>query len=415
VRRFVGIIVHNWPLKVAAVVLATLLYAGFAVSQSVQEFAGPIQIDPVNQPEDARLTTALPQVTNIQYLSISDPGARATADSFQATVDLRNVDPAAGPAYVPVNVVSVDPRFQVVKWEPPEVRVTLDPIKTRTGIPVKVVQGPVPSGLDVREAVVTPETASVTGPSSIVDQVVRVEAHVNIEPNGLDVDQDVDLVPVDAVGDRLTPVDVEPPTAHVQIAVFKQTESRPLPVTPVISGAPAAGYEVTSISVDPLIVSVEGDADAILGLAEAPTEPIQINGVTQDVTQEVGLALPEGVQPAGGSDVKVSVTVAIRPIAGSRSYDAGIITTGGQAGLDYHLSTTHAIALVGGPVADLDRLDAAQFELLAPVGGLGPGTHEVTLTANLPVGLTLVSVDPPTVIVTVTPSGSASPGASPAP
>jgi YbbR domain-containing protein len=242
-----------------------------------------------------------------------------------------------------------------------------------------------------------------------------VEANVAIDASGLDVDQDVELIPVDNVGDRLTPVDVDPTTAHVTIAVFKQTESRPLPVTPVISGAPAAGYEVTGIAVNPQIVSVEGDADAILGLAEAPTDPVQINGVTQDVTQEVGLALPEGVQPAGGQDVKVTVTVTIRPIAGSRSYNAGIIPSGGQAGLDYHLSTNHAIALVGGPLADLDRLDAAQFMLLAPVGGLGPGEHEVTLTATLPVGLTLVSVNPPTVIVTVTPSASAAPGASPAP
>jgi YbbR domain-containing protein len=415
VRRLVGIVVHNWPLKIAAVVLATLLYAGFAVGQSVQEFPGPIPINPVNQPETARLTTALPPVTNIRYLSISDPGARATADSFEATIDLKNVDPAAGPTFVPVNVVSVDPRFIVREWEPPEVRITLDPIKTRADIPVKVVPGPIPPGLDVREPVVDPTTVSVTGPESIVDQVVRVEANVIIESTGLDIDQQVDLVPVDAVGDRLTPVDVEPPTAHVTIAGFKHAESRPLPVTPVLSGAPAAGYEVTGISVNPQIVSVEGDADAILNLSEAPTEPIQINGVTQDVTQAVGLALPEGVQPAGGSDVKVQVTVSIRPVAGSRSYDAGIITTGGSVGLDYHLSTTHAIALVGGPVADLDRLESAQFFLVAPVGGLGPGQHQVTLTANLPVGLTLVSVDPPTVIVTVTASSSPAPGASPAP
>jgi hypothetical protein len=52
-------------------------------------------------------------------------------------------------------------------------------------------------------------------------------------------------------------------------------------------------------------VSIEGDADAILGSTEAPTDPVQINGVTQDVIQEVGLALPQGVQPAGGQDVKV--------------------------------------------------------------------------------------------------------------
>ena len=65
-----------------------------------------------------------------------------------------------------------------------------------------------------------------------------------------------------------------------------------------------------------------------------------------------------------------------------------------EAGLDYDLSTTHAIAHVGGSVADLDRLDAATFNCSRHVGGLGPGVHEVTLTALLPAGLTLVSITP---------------------
>lgn len=412
-RRLLGIVTHNWPLKVAAVVLSTLLYAGFVVSQSVREFNGTIPITPLNIPADARMANNLPAVTSVRYLSIGDPGAIASTDSFQATVDLSTVDPDAGPTSVPVRVVSVDPRFQVVSAEPPFVQVTLDPVKIRTDIPVRVVTNPTPEGLDVRPPVVDPATVSVRGPESVVDRVVEVQANVVIEPNGLDVDRDVELIPVDALGDRLTPVDVDPPTAHVTIAVFSDLESRPLPVTPELSGTPATGYEVIGIAVDPLIVTVEGDADAILGLTEAPTESVSVNGVTQDVVQEVGLDLPEGVQPAGGLDVRVRVTVTIQPQASTRSFDAGIVPSGTQAGLAYRLSTNHAIALVGGPVADLERLDGAEFTLLAPVGGLGPGVHAVTLTAQLPIGLTLVSVEPPTVEVTITPA--ASPSAAPPP
>lgn len=410
-RRLVSLITHNWPLKVAAVVLATLLYAGFVVSQQFQEFTSPIEIDPLNTPADAALAEDLPPVTSIQYFTVDDPNARATSQSFRATVDLATVDPNAGPTFVPVKVESVDPRFQVVRWEPPSVRVTLDPLKTRNGIPVHVITSETPEGLDVREPIVDPETVSITGLASVVDLVTEVQANVTIEPSGLDVDRDVELIPVDAVGNRLTPVDVEPPTAHVRIAVFRQAKSRPLPVTPVVSGTPASGFEVTGIAVDPLIVSVEGEADAILGLSEAPTDPVSVSGATSDVVQRVALALPEGVQPAGGEDVRVTVTVTIRPVAGSRSYEAGIVPSGVEAGLEYSLSQTHAIALVSGSLADLDRLDAATFNLSAPVGGLGVGVHEVTLTANLPVGLTLVSITPPTITVTVT---QAAAGASPA-
>ena len=147
----------------------------------VQEFPGTVPIDAVNQPRRPGSRRRCRRSRTSATSRSRTRGARASTDSFQATVDLKNVDPDGGPVFVPVNVQSVDPRFQVVGWEPPEVRVTLDPIKTRTGIPVEVVQGPTPSGLDVRPAVVTPETVSVTGPASVVDQVAGVQANVAIE------------------------------------------------------------------------------------------------------------------------------------------------------------------------------------------------------------------------------------------
>jgi hypothetical protein len=86
---------------------------------------------------------------------------------------------------------------------------------------------------------------------------------------------------------------------------------------------------------------------------------------------------------------------------------------GGRTDLEYRVSVTHALATVGGPVADLERLDAAAFTLLVQVGGLGVGTHQVGLAANLPVGLTLVAVLPEAVTVTVSQFASPNPGASP--
>ncbi|HEX7221609.1 MAG TPA: hypothetical protein VF231_00040, partial [Candidatus Limnocylindrales bacterium] len=101
-----------------------------------------------------------------------------------------------------------------------------------------------------------------------------------------------------------------------------------------------------------------------------------------------------------------------RPIAATRAYEAAIEVEGQRAGLEYDLSTLNARATLGGSLGDLEALDAAAFVLGANVAGLGPGSHEVTLTADLPVGLSLVAVDPPTVTVTIT-AAAASPGASP--
>ncbi|HET9521879.1 MAG TPA: CdaR family protein [Candidatus Limnocylindrales bacterium] len=411
--RIIGLVFHNWPLKLAAIVLATMLYAGFVLSQSVQEFTGSVLVRPINVPTDAFYGTNPPQVTRIRYIAVGNASARASADSFQATMDLGDVDPEAGPTYVPFRVQSVDPRFTVVSFEPPGISVTLDPLKVRTDIPVRVVPGTTPDELDVRPAVVTPEKVSIRGPASVVDRVARVEANVVIEPSGLNVDRDVELIPVDELGDRVTPVDVEPATAHVRIDVFNNLQSRPLPVAPEVSGVPAGGYEITSITVNPLLVTVEGEADLLVNLSSAPTAAVSISGATQNVVQNVALALPEGVLPVGG-ETTVRVTVTIRPISSTRTYDAAVVLAGVASDFDYRLSFSHALATVGGPLADLDRLDGASFVLEADVSSLTAGSHEVTLTANLPLGLTLSTVQPAIVTVTIVPLASPNPPASPA-
>ena len=408
--RIGRLLFHNWPLKLAAIVLASMLYAGLVISQSAQELPGSIRVDALNQPADASLVQTLPQVTRIRYVAISDPTARATPQSFQATVDLKDVNPLAGPTVVPIRVESVDPRFTVLSWDPPSVQIRLDPLRTKV-VKVNVVTGPTPANLEVRPAVVTPESVTVRGPASVIDRVTSARADVTIEPSGLNVDRDVDLIPVDDVGNRVTPVNVDPSTAHVQIAVLSEPQTHTVPVNPNVTGTQAAGYEVVSVAVDPAVVTLQLDANQVAAVPAADTAPISISGATQDVEADVGLALPLGVVGLEGTTVHVTVT--IRAIASTRTFDAGIAPSGARSDLLYSLSVNHALATVGGPLAELQRLDGAAFVLTAPVGGLAPGTHEVTLEANLPIGLTMVGIEPPKITVTVSVPPSAAPSTGP--
>jgi YbbR domain-containing protein len=410
VSRIGRLLFHNWPLKLAAIVLASMLYAGLVISQSAQELPGSIRVDPLNQPADASLVQTLPQVTRIRYVAISDPTARATPQSFQATVDLKDVNPLAGPTVVPIRVESVDPRFTVLSWDPPSVQIRLDPLGTKV-VKVDVVTGATPANLEVRPAVVTPESVTVRGPKSVIDRVTSARADVTIEPSGLNVDRDVDLIPVDDVGNRVTPVNVEPSTVHVQIAVLSEPQTHTVPVNPNVTGTQAAGYEVVSVAVDPAVVTLQLDANQVAAMPAADTAPISISGATQNVEADVGLALPLGVVGLEGTTVHVTVT--IRPIASTRTFDAGIVVSGARTDLLYSLSVNHALATVGGPLAELQRLDGAAFVLTAPVGGLAPGPHEVALQANLPIGLTMVGIEPPKITVTVSVPPSAAPSTGP--
>ena len=45
--RVLSVLVHNWPLKLAAVGLATLLYGGLVLSQSSATLSVVIRVDPI--------------------------------------------------------------------------------------------------------------------------------------------------------------------------------------------------------------------------------------------------------------------------------------------------------------------------------------------------------------------------------
>src|SRR5262249_53685923 len=156
----------------------------------------------------------------------------------------------------------------------------------------------------------------------------------------------------DMNGEVLTPVDAEPVSVRVKVPVFTDRRSKTLPVTPNVVGTPAAGFEIASVTVDPAVVSVEGDANHLAGLDRADTQPISVAGASAQVIQTVALALPDGVQALGGGTVQVTIT--LRPVTGTRTFEAGLVLVGARSDLVYGLSTDHVLVTIGGSVADLD-------------------------------------------------------------
>jgi YbbR domain-containing protein len=140
-----------------------------------------------------------------------------------------------------------------------------------------------------------------------------------------------------------------------------------------------------------------------------------MTGVSADETVRVNLALPTGVVAVG--DDTVSVTITIRPVTGTRTFSAGLRLIGDRNDLRYALSTDRVLVTIGGSTADLDRLSASTLVVDLDVTGLGPGVHEVPVSANLPTGTTLVAASPAKVSVTISPvpAASAAPDGAPGP
>ena len=271
---------------------------------------------------------------------------------------------------------------------------------------MRIDYGTPPDGFEVGKVTVDPPTVSISGPASVVDQVVAVHGDVLIQSTGLSVDQDVLLTPIDKVDNTVSPINVVPRTARVTIPVFENRKSRTVPVGPVITGSPAAGFEVAAITVDPTAVTIEGGAEQLGAVRGRHEAGLDHRCVEDRQHGNVGLTRRRASRPAMPT---VNVAVGFRPVTSTRNFEVGVHLVGAHSDLAYDVPVDRVLITIGGSTADLDRLEGSTLAADLDVAELGPGTSEVPVTIQLPAGLTMVSASPPTVEVTITAPGS-SPG-----
>lgn len=409
-RRALRFLLRNWPLKLGAVLLATVLYSGLVLSQNLRSFNGSVPVEALRQPANAALLTDLPPVTQVRYRAPLDVGF-VSPDSFSATVNLAGVVPSTGSEGidVAVSVTAFDRRIQVVDYFPRTIQVRLDPVETRS-IGVTVNTGGVPEGLTTGPPQVDPATVDVRGASTRVATIRAVIARVTIDATALNVDRQVDLVPIDEQGNQVPNVVLEPARVRVRIAVARELANRTLPVVPEFGGTLPAGFRIDSVTVTPPVVTVSGEQAAVTQMDGAHTEPIDLAGRTRDFEALAALALPGQVTATGSSDIRVAVTIVEE--TGTRSYQVGIALVGARSDRLYVLSTTSVDITLGGTVSQLNALDSGGLIATVTVGDLGVGAHDVAVDFAPTGGLELVSVSPAQIAVSVQ-QPSASPTASP--
>jgi YbbR domain-containing protein len=389
--------------------LATLMYGGLAVSQNTQAFSGVIPVRVENQPPGTVLLSRPEPVTQIRYYA--PPDVPVATSTFRATVDLSDVQPSGDVTSVRVDVDSPDGRVRVISFEPAFATIQLEKLVSKQ-VPVRVDHAAAPEGLELGPTEVDPTEVTASGAASIVAQVVWARADVLIGSDAIDVDEQVDLTPIDGNGNAVAPVDLKPLTAHVTMPVFSDKHQKSLPVNPVVTGTPAAGFEIASVSVKPEVVTVQGEAKELANILLVDTLPVPVTGASNRVSETVGLDLPTGILPVGVTTV--AVTIDLRPVTGTRTFDAGVRLVGTRPDLTYAVNAHSVLLTIGGSTALLDQLSGSTLVADLDVAGLEAGSHDVLVTANdLPNGTTLVAASPPRVSVTITgPPASASPGPS---
>lgn len=404
-------LVRNWALKLGALALATILYTGLVFSGSFSEQTFPgVQVRAIGQPEGTYLLTQQLGTVDIPYRVAANAPGHVTAASFAVTVDLARykLANAPEPQLLEIEVRPLVAGLTILPYAPSTVSVSLDRLDA-TEVRVAVDSGEVPPGLEISTPQLSASTVTATGPRSLLHRVDRALATVRIDPSGIDCCGQVDLMPVDIDGRRVESVELNPSTIRVSIEVDTVETSRTVPIRPLLRGAPAAGYEVGTVSADPSVVTLRGAPEVLAAIGEVLTEPISLSGSQTTLHATGSLVIPDGARLADPADAQPSIVVEIRETIATRTLILGLVCSGAPAGSACLPQIGQVAVTVKGTVSLLDALDPATLTPVLDVTGLGPGDHLVQPTVTLPTGVTQVTISPIAVTVTIVPPATPAP------
>ena len=209
-------------------------------------------------------------------------------------------------------------------------------------------------------------------------------------------------------------IDIDPESVSVQVDVNAVETRTTVAVRPVVeSGAPAPGFALEQLSVEPALVTIVGLPEQLSNVRSIATEQISIDGLSATRPIDVALQLPDGIRLATGEEDTVTVEAIIGPSVSSRTFVVGVVCTG--AGDNACLPGIERVSVtLSGSGAALSALSASDVTPSVDVTGLVGGSYTLQLSlAGLPPGVELLSLQPGSVRVTIVepsePSGSPAP------
>jgi len=400
-----GLILRNWHLKLSALLLATVLYTGLVYTGSFTDSSVQVRVEQVEVSPDVFVLSAEPGVVEVQYRVSNEQAGGVTPEDFVVTVDIGayDLERAPEPQELRLEVRALKDGLEDLSIVPETVRVAVDQVEARS-VAVEVDRGTIPEGLEIDEPVLSAETVEVRGPASVVSQVDRAVAFVDIPASGINVNEPVPLTLVDIGGQPVGAgqLEVDPEVVSVQIEVRAVETETTVAVRPNIeAGTPAPGFALEAVRVEPAYVTIVGLPEVLEAITSVTTEPISIEGLSADETREVELQLPDDIALADGEPSTVTVTTSIGPSVSSRTFVVGVLCTGSGDNACLPRLDEVAITLSGAGEA-LSALTAASLTPTVDASGLDPGSYELTpVVTGLPEGVELVGISPGAIPVTI--------------
>ena len=403
----------NLATLLTAFLLAIVIWgsAVTAANPNVEEdIIVPLEVR--SQPEDIVIVDQVPDsITVTVYAPESILEQIRRENALEAWLSLDGLD--AGTYRIPINVDYPDQirPVRIDDKKPGQLQLTLDTLVNKSLPITNNVEGTPAVGYKAGPTDWSRETVRVTGRETIVDQIVSVEANLDISDADENIRQEVPLIPRDASGEVVEDVTLDPEQVLVTQEITLQGGYRNVAVNVVTTGTVEPGYRFTSITPAPPTIMVFSEDPSLV--EQLPgyvnTKPLDLTGVDDYLETLLELDLPQGVTVVGDSTVLVQVNVTA--IQTTMTVSREIETIGLLPGLTAEIAPRQVSVRLSGPVPTLDNLNMRDVRVVADLTNLEEGVHTVSPTVEiLPNDITVEDISPANVEVTIERGPTPTPG-----
>ena len=335
---------------------------------------------------------------------VSTWGSELTSsNAVRAIADLSGL--SAGNHSVPVNLQIDAQPVKLESYSPDVIEIVIEEIYSES-FKIDLIQPSSPAiGYEVGNPTLGKETATVNGPASLVNQVIGIQAVLDISQAKENIDTSLELKAVDENGLTVSGILISPEEVNVRMDITQRGGYRNVSVKVVTTGQIESGYRLTNISSNPLVITVfSTDSELVNDLPGfIETQPLNLSDASEDMVISLPLDLPSGITIVGESTIKVSVSIS--PIQGSVTLtNLPVEIIGLDPELSAVLSPDRVDIILSGPLPSLDELIPGNVRIFIDLNDFEEGTYQLDPSIEINIQSVLVqSLLPATIEVAISP------------
>lgn len=411
------ILVDNLVWFGASLMLAMIVWltASFASDPVVQRPVRTVPIQVLIDDDTMIITNTPTNRASVILRARASEFELISPEDIQLTADLRDTE-TFGLVRVPIEgEIASTRRATLVDIAPEQINVEVQQREERfVPLSVTFVQEPPPS-VAMDTPVFSEPQVRISGPADAVAQVEVARISLDLSDQRDTFEADVRPVPIDADGNPITNLTLDPDVVGVTIPISPRSDVTELRITPNLIGEPPEGFSLSGdLDYEPQFILVSGSPQALADLSGGVrTEPIDLSAYTEDFQIQVGVELTDD-RLVVLSNSQVTVNVGIDPILSSRQFEAvPVEVIGLRDDLAAMVSPPTVTVIVNGPQTLLAELTVDDVQVIVDANSItATGTVQLEPLAAVSSGQFTVgdlSVIPAAVTIDVTTAPRATP------